>query len=199
MEERFWELGFRLNRIRKIRGETLSDVAAEVDISPQFLSMVEKGKSGISIENLKKLARHYNKPVAELIEDPDGGQGEVIHLDRARKLYMAPGAEVRLLAWNEDNEVFEPLYYRLPAGLELEPLQHDGGEYTYVLEGTIHLTLEDDKDGSVEQYELRQNDSIHYAATKKHTYKNAGSTDAAFLTIAMPRILQDKFLRPFED
>ena len=43
------ELGARLRQLRRSRGVSLADVAEGTGISSSFLSMVEKGKSDITI------------------------------------------------------------------------------------------------------------------------------------------------------
>lgn len=195
MEERYWELGYRLNRIRQIRGETLAEVAEKVGVSPQFLSMVEKGRSGISINNLKKLARHYNESLASLI-DQEAPAGDVIPLATARKLYFGEGVEARLLTRETDDEHFEPIYYMLQPGATLGPFQHDGSEFAYVTEGHVQLELKDAVSGEVAQHEMHPGDSIHYLGSKWHSYHNTSAGVAAFMCISPPRILQDKYLRP---
>ncbi|NLW78506.1 MAG: cupin domain-containing protein [Ruminococcaceae bacterium] len=196
MEERYWELGYRLNRIRQIRGETLTEVAQKVGVSPQFLSMVEKGRSGISINNLKKLARHYNESLAALIDQEAPAEG-VIQLGTARKLYFGSGIESRLLTHDTDDEYFEPIYYMLQPGIKMGPTQHDGSEFTYMLEGHVQLELTD-ADGKTVRHDMHPGDSIHYPGSHWHSYENTSGVVAAFLSICTPRILQDKYLHPPE-
>ena len=52
---------------RLARGFSLGQVAAATDISRSFLSLVENGKSDITIGRLTRLIDHYGISVADLI------------------------------------------------------------------------------------------------------------------------------------
>ena len=195
MYDHNWELGHRLSRIRKERGETLQEVASQVGISAQFLSMVEKGRSGIGLMNLKKLANYYSKPLSSLL-DTEIEQGGIIHLDRARKLYFGDGIESRLLAHNKENEVFEPIFFMLEKGAAMEKMRHDGFEYVYVLDGVITALLEDTETEETQCMVLHKGDSIHYRGSFVHQFSNKSESSASFLSISTARILQKRFFNP---
>ena len=49
-------VGITLKSLRKERKLTLKDLAAETGVSISFLSQVERGKSSVTLESLKKIA-----------------------------------------------------------------------------------------------------------------------------------------------
>jgi predicted transcriptional regulator len=57
MEDR--ELGRRLRAFRATRGLSLANLAKKTGISSSFLSLVEQGKSDITITRLLRLAKFY--------------------------------------------------------------------------------------------------------------------------------------------
>ena len=62
------DLGARLRALRGERGLSLSQLEAATDISSSFLSLVESGKSDITISRLVRLADFYDVDLGELVE-----------------------------------------------------------------------------------------------------------------------------------
>jgi transcriptional regulator with XRE-family HTH domain len=62
------ELGARLRGLRNQRGLSLTELEAATAISSSFLSMVESGKSDITISRLVRLADYFEVDLADLVE-----------------------------------------------------------------------------------------------------------------------------------
>src|SRR6201999_3098251 len=62
------ELGTRLRSLRTERGRSLSQLEAATRISSSFLSLVESGKSDITISRLLRLADFYDVELGDLVE-----------------------------------------------------------------------------------------------------------------------------------
>jgi len=62
------DLGTRLRALRTERGLSLSQLEAETSISSSFLSLVESGKSDITISRLLRLADFYDVELGDLVE-----------------------------------------------------------------------------------------------------------------------------------
>ena len=60
------KFGERLRQIRAERGMTQERFAEILDISVDFLSLVERGVSAPSFETLEKMSRRLRVPVADL-------------------------------------------------------------------------------------------------------------------------------------
>ena len=58
--------GQHLRQIRLIRRMTQEQFAETLDISVDFLSLVERGRNAPSFETLEKIAKRLRMPVAEL-------------------------------------------------------------------------------------------------------------------------------------
>ena len=63
-------LGKRIKRLRTQRGKTQAQLADFAEITPQYLSEIEQGKTNASIGILANLARELNIPLSDLIENP---------------------------------------------------------------------------------------------------------------------------------
>src|ERR671939_376819 len=76
-------LGERIRAARLTRGMTLADVACG-DFSPSFLSLVEQGKSGLSLRSLELIAQRLELPVSYFFEaEPGALEVAELALDRA--------------------------------------------------------------------------------------------------------------------
>jgi transcriptional regulator with XRE-family HTH domain len=62
------ELGTRLRSLRSERGLSLSQLEAATNISSSFLSLVESGKSDITISRLLRLSDFFDVDLGELVE-----------------------------------------------------------------------------------------------------------------------------------
>src|ERR1700761_2442528 len=62
------DLGSRLRALRTERGLSLSQLEAGTKISSSFLSLVESGKSDITISRLLRLADFFDVDLGELVE-----------------------------------------------------------------------------------------------------------------------------------
>jgi transcriptional regulator with XRE-family HTH domain len=62
------ELGTRLRSLRTERGLSLSQLEAATSISSSFLSLVESGKSDITISRLLRLSDFFDVDLGELVE-----------------------------------------------------------------------------------------------------------------------------------
>lgn len=61
MKELSWkEIAVRLKALRKQHHLTIERLAEMVNVSISFIGLIEKGESGVSLENLYKLAQLYN-------------------------------------------------------------------------------------------------------------------------------------------
>ena len=61
MEDVNWQqVGLRLKAERKKSGLTIERLSELVGVSPSFIGLIERAVSGVSVENLYKLAQIYN-------------------------------------------------------------------------------------------------------------------------------------------
>ena len=82
MKELSWkEVATRLKALRKQHKLTIERLAEMVDVSSSFIGLIEKGESGVSLENLYKLAQLYSCSLDYIVtgkenagEQEEGGQ-----------------------------------------------------------------------------------------------------------------------------
>ena len=176
-------VGNEIHRLRKLRGMTLEQLAAQSGVSAGLLSQVERGQGNPSFNTLVQVAHALGIPVARLMA------GEQISSPVVRR-----SERRRLNLGGNDNLVLaELLTARLDSALEAirivaepgyttedTPFVHDGEEFGIVLEGTHAVNV-----GGV-HYVLQAGDSISYSSTIPHWYENSGDVTSVSLWVVTP-------------
>ena len=167
-------IGTKLKQIRKQHNMTLSEVAKKLKVSSPFLSMVENGRSGISLSNLQKLLAIYGLSMGDLI-DIDTASDRVVAIAEAASLGNGrdvEGVEALLLVNNTKEKRMEPLLFRLDPGASLGPMQHEGEEFSHVIEGNFRVILGNPEIEECDIYELSEGDTIYFNSSIPHTWIN---------------------------
>jgi quercetin dioxygenase-like cupin family protein len=147
----------------------LSEVGAATKISPSFLSLVEKGKSDITIGRLVRLVEFYGLSIAELLPQAGSGDPEVVRMKDRRLLHSpAEGIDVFLLGPDTERTMMPMVVEFEPDAHLAEYGRHAGEEWVYVLEGRLSLELE-----GAEPKLLGPGDGAYYAASRPHLFRNA--------------------------
>ena len=160
-----------LRALRLSKGLSLKEVALATDISVSFLSLVENGKSDITIGRLVRLVNFYGVTLTDLVPPaPHDPEPEITHVEERTLISHsspAEGIDVYLLTPDTDRTM-------MPMELEFDPAaelaeygRHEGEEWVYVVEGRLRLTL----DGAEPRY-LDKGDSAYYPAARPHLFAN---------------------------
>jgi transcriptional regulator with XRE-family HTH domain len=144
------DLGSRLRALRTERGLSLSQLEAATDISSSFLSLVESGKSDITISRLLRLADFFDVDLGDLVEGSrvDRRPLEVIREgDGSVVASQAEGVQIRFIGhsrWQLSPRVGE---YEPGGTVEIgegesaaRELLHHHELFFYVVAGTFEVT-----------------------------------------------------------
>lgn len=166
-------LGARLRGLRTARRLSLGDVARETGISASFLSLVENGRSDITIGRLTRLVDYYGISIADLLPAPGAEDLDVVRAGDGRQLHSSEeGITVFLLSSGTDRAML-PMLLELEPGASLaERGHHAGEEFVHVLEGTLVLEVE-----GAESRELQAGDSAYYRADRPHLFRNGSGEE----------------------
>ncbi len=183
------ELGSRLRAVRQNRGLSLTELSELAGFSPSFLSLVERGKSSLSMTSLKKVADALGVPMSTFLP-ASTGNGAIVHRGGAGHSALVlgkPKVVYQLLSSTNPERRLEPmivLHHPLEED-EPEPVAfgHMGEEFCYVLEGELIFRVGDDT------YHLAAGDSIHLDSTVLHTCFTRGPSPARSLWVLTPKIL----------
>lgn len=182
-----WTLGYKLKKYRLAQGKTLKEVADAIEVSPQFISAVEKGRSGISLSKYRRLLSYYNASVEENLFKPEP-EGDLIHLEEAEPFSAGvDGIYAYFLFKKEWTKQLEPLYYRMTPGTEMGKKQHEGSEFLFIMEGAIDCIVEDPVTKSSQTYHMVKGDTLHLRSMLIHKLVCSGPQIAEVLAVASPR------------
>lgn len=178
-------LGLRIRELRQSRNLTLEQVASDTSLSVSFLSMLERDKVSISVDNLEKLARYYQ---IHMIHFFSGAEQSPVLITRRAEILKSMGetgfgpAAVTLLA-NSPNARIEPLLIHIAAGKE-EPhfRKHEADTLVYILQGQARLISENG-----EEILLGEGDLAYYVNFPHRRFANASAEQPLLLiTITAP-------------
>jgi transcriptional regulator with XRE-family HTH domain len=149
----------RLHALRRERGVTLSELAAQTGFSAAHLSRLEKGERQPSIAALLHLARIYGVPVSTLVDDQDDGGYRVV---RSADAVTHHGDDGKYTILSGARAALSVVRLELPAGRRSDVARHAGEEWLHVLAGNVTLTL------AGEQITLGHADSVHFDSSLAH-------------------------------
>lgn len=176
-------LGKALRAARERHRLSLQDVAAATAVSASFLSLVENGKSDITLGRLTRLVDFYGVSITELIPRRSGQEPDIVRANEATLLQSpSEGIEFSLLAPDTNRSMMPMLLRFEPAAKLAEPGRHRGEEWVHVLAGTLRLVV-----NGAEPQVLTGGDSAYYEADRPHRFENASdSTPLVLVCVDSP-------------
>ncbi|WP_346623279.1 cupin domain-containing protein [Blastococcus montanus] len=173
-------LGRRLREIRSSRGESLASVGAATGVSSSFLSLLEQGRTDVSLGRLLPVLDHYGLGIEEVFANGRAPRESVVRADERTPVFsIAEGVEV-FLAAPDRRHPFTPFVveYRRESAMTSWS-EHAGEEFIFVLEGSLALEFRDE-----EPVVLHHGDSIFFPSTTPHRISSAEGDLARALVVS---------------
>src|SRR5690606_15925965 len=164
-------VGPTLRALRRRRGATLADVAAETGISVSTLSRLESGHRRPTLELLLPLAQAYGVPIDELVGAPSTGDPR-IHLRPVRRDDMTYIPLTCRAGGLQAYKVIIPARRGAP-----EQQTHEGYEWLYVLNGRVRLLLGD------QDLVLTEGEAAEFDTRVPHWFASADPTPVEVLVL----------------
>ena len=176
-------LGSRLRALRTARGFSLAEVADGTGLSASFLSLVETGRSDITISRLVRVVQFYGVRITDLIDEVPRADSMVVRRDEHRHLYSrAEGIDVHLLSPDGRGAMMPVLTTYEPTGNWAEFKAAPGTEtFVYVLSGRLELDVE-----GHDIVLLRTGDSAYFHADRPHRIRNPGRSELRTIAVVTP-------------
>jgi transcriptional regulator with XRE-family HTH domain len=200
------QIGERIRAERARKGISLRSLARSVGLSPSLISQIETGKCQPSVSTLYAITTALGVSVEDVFEEPQavgrdaeaGQDGQAVGETAAEGVARAPGVDGfpgapvvhpggREVLELESGVTWERLghvpgshvdFLRVThaPGASSSPagrlMRHAGTEYGYLVEGELVVTL------GFRTHRLRPGDSISFASSTPHSYRNEGSVPA---------------------
>lgn len=181
-------LGSALRSIRKERGWSLAEASKVTGLSISSLSKIENGQRSLTYDKLVQLASALGVDVSRLFTSGEKKSDRTLFAGRRSIHRAGEGFEVpakvytyRYLAHDLIHKRFTPVIMEIHARNvhEFEELiQHEGDEFTYVLEGEIEVHTE-----IYAPLRLKASESVFFDSGVGHAYVNVGEGAAKILCI----------------
>jgi transcriptional regulator with XRE-family HTH domain len=163
-------LGQKLRELRHHKGFKLNEVAEGADLSISFISLIERDKASISVENLQKLANYYNVRLYQIFQDIEEEDAYIVN-KKQRDLASAPDMNIKptfFLLSSEENLSFKSFLTLIPPGVHQGEIKLQKGEtFIYVKEGELEINLPNKK-----PVYLGKGDTVHLTSYKGTVLKN---------------------------
>jgi transcriptional regulator with XRE-family HTH domain len=176
--ERLEEIGQRIRRLRQSAEMTLRELAERADLTPGYISQLERGKVSISIDSLLMILDALNVHISDFFR-PD--KKRIVFRDEDTVSLERDGVdEFTALVPGAANRTMEPVRVVLKSGesMTLEPFS--GEQFGYILRGRIAVSVAN-QSGRVAKGQSFYADGEHPL-----TVENTSSRDAVFLWITSP-------------
>ncbi|MDQ2065425.1 XRE family transcriptional regulator [Xinfangfangia sp. CPCC 101601] len=178
------DLAARVRELRKSRGWTLEQAAAQAGLARSTLSKIENGQMSPTYEALKKLAQGLAISVPQLFTPPSrpqvNGRMAVTKMGEGQANATAT-YEHELMATGLRKKQMLP-YRAVIRARSFDDfdgwVRHDGEEFLYVLTGVVRLYTE-----FYEPVDLKRGDSAYYDGSMGHNVISLSEDDATLLWV----------------
>lgn len=177
------EIGARLRKYRLDQGVTITDLAAGAGLSVGFISLVENGKSDLTIGRLSRVLEYFSLNLTDFLKEDDAGQlsleTEEFHPHEKERVLTSPleGVTYRLVPQPLDGQFTVMEVTLEPGAARSEVSSHEGDECVYVLQGQMELHY-----GSRSQL-LKAGDSQYFDGLLPHSFNNPTKRSTRFLAV----------------
>ena len=176
-EQQAPNVGARVLEMRTQRGLSLRALAELCELSPNTISLIERGSTSPSVSTLQRLATAFGVHInAFFIE---AGEKTQLILTRAGERTRSGSASVILesLGYGLDGQACDPFMVTLKPGATSgkQLMAHQGSEMILVFAGQLEI------DVAGTRYLLRPGDNLLFRGEQPHRWRNPTSEPAEFL------------------
>jgi XRE family transcriptional regulator, regulator of sulfur utilization len=174
-------LGQKLRELRHQKGYKLNEVAEGADLSISFISLIERDKASISVENLQKLAKFYKVRLFQIFQDIEEEEAFIVRDEQIeeRKTKIGDKQSALFFLSPEDNLTFRSILAILPPGaMKQEVYLKKGEAFIQVQDGSLELSLPNQK-----PILLEKGDSAHITSFKGTHLSNHNADKPVYLLI----------------
>lgn len=177
------EIGVRLRKYRLDHDMTIAELAAGAGLSVGFISLVENGKSDLTIGRLNRLLEFFAVNLTDFLKDDSAESGvrndQNIHGYETDRVLSSPteGVTYHFIPQPSDGQ-FTVMEITLEPGAGLRDMSsHEGDECIYVLQGQMQLHY-----GSRVR-RLKAGESQYFDALLPHSFNNPTTRPMKFLAV----------------
>lgn len=174
-------IGARLRELRQNRSLTLKQVADATGFAVSYLSLLERDKVSISVDNLERLAQFYGVRMVHLFRGAEESPTLVTRRADLEQLLseVEPGRSIFALLADRADARLEPLMVRIgPGHGDPHFRSYEADTLLYVLEGEVSLISE-----KGDQVTLAAGDAAYYFGFPGRRIENASQREPALILL----------------
>lgn len=172
-------VGTRVHALRQQRGLSLRALAQLCELSPNTISLIERGITSPTVSSLHQLASALGVPISAFFADREEKAKVILTRPDERSRSGSASVVLESLAHGLDDQKCVPFVATLKHGASSgrRLMTHSGHELIYCLEGELDYEI----DG--QHYPLVPGDSLLFHADLPHRWRNGNSKPAVFLLV----------------
>jgi quercetin dioxygenase-like cupin family protein/DNA-binding XRE family transcriptional regulator len=173
------DVGPHVRALREQRGLSMRALAELCDLSPNAISLIERGITSPNVSTLHRLATALQVHIAAFFEPPQESAGLVLSRASDRPTSSHVQTLLESLGSGLTEQIMDPFEVTLKpgAGSGRHVMSHNGQELVYCLQGKLEYTVEG------ESYLLGAGDALMFEAHRPHSWRNPGPSSARFLIV----------------
>lgn len=173
------DVGSRVRSLRQQRGLSLRALAELCALSPNTISLIERGISSPTVSTLHELANALGVPITVFFAEREDCSKVILTRPQERSKSGSAAVVLESLAYGLCDQGCAPFVATMKPGANSgrRVMTHAGHELVYCLEGELDYEI----DGM--HYPLTPGDSLLFHADLPHRWRNANSKQARFLLL----------------
>ena len=181
-------VGARVLEMRTQRGLSLRALAELCELSPNTISLIERGATSPSVSTLQRLASALGVHINAFFIDPT--EKAQLILTRANERTRSGSASVMLesLGYGLEGQACDPFVVTLKPGASSgrQLMAHQGSEMILILAGQLDIEV------SGVRYLLHPGDCLLFRGEQPHRWRNPNSQPAEFLMMMQATAERDE-------
>lgn len=172
-------VGTRLRAFRHDRGLSLRALSEIAGLSPNTISLIERGETSPSVSTLQSLAMALGVAVTAFFANAPEPV-KVIHTQGTARIRSGSGSVVlESLGFGVEDQACDPFHVTLKPGANSgrRQMAHTGTELVFCLQGQLDYEVNGDR------YRLLPGDSLLFRAELPHRWSNPTDEPVVFLLI----------------
>ncbi|MFN2291317.1 MAG: cupin domain-containing protein [Anaerolineae bacterium] len=173
------DVGTRVRAFRQERGLSLRALSEIADLSPNTISLIERGETSPSVSTLQHLAVALGVQITSFFTEPV--ERKMVIFTKADKRIVSGSASVELgsLGYGLEDQTCDSFHVILKPGATSgrQMMVHSGTELVYCLEGEVDYEIHG------QHYRLEPGDSLLFRASQPHRWRNPTDEPCLFLMI----------------
>jgi len=173
------DVGSRIRDLREQSDLSLRALAEMCDVSPNTVSMIERGLTSPCVDTLQRLATGLRVPITALFENGEPPARLVLTRSTDRMQGGCPGMMVEHLASGLASHAFASFLITMEPGTiaKTTPIKQAGVGWLYCLEGLVAYEVEG------QEYRLARGDTMLFDASLPHRWQNPGAMQAQMILV----------------